>query len=330
MPKAPTIPDGVSLTKQRAYLSDITVSLGLFNVPCAFVPAKAADTSTKFRIICPHGDHGDEAVPPAQRYICEGHTAEDTVRAVLADASLTKAADLRAAVDAALLKVHGPYSSSEAARAREVDKVLHKVTAEEIGATKESTDPDIVEGQMALQTSPRGQVTASVLPSGIAYRLRPRNGAFQAYAILMDAISATGDEYAVYGEVIARGEQKLFLLSVFTDAAGTRQIIAQESLRPGDMAELDRIEVAYSEAHAKMARELIVSSAVDFDPESYVSQRKVRAEELDERLRTEGGGTVTSTTATRSADPSNGGNALLASLEASLAATKKPARKLAS
>lgn len=327
MPKAPAIPDGVSLTKQRAYLSDVTVSLGLFNVPCAFVPAKKADTSVKLRVICPHNGHGTDAVPPQQMYVCEGNDASSMVRAALADASITKIADLRNAVDKALLGVHGPYRSSEAARAREVDGALHKVTEDEIKALKsDGEDSDITEGQMALQVAPREQFSSSVLPSGTVYRLRPKSGAFSAYAILMEAIAETGDAFVTYGEVIARDQQKLFALTVFTDAEGTRQIIAQETLRPGDMAELDRVDVEFSEAHKKMAVELIQTSVADFDADEYVSRRKQRAEELDERLRSGGAGTVVSTTATRSAAASNGNDALLDALSASLAA-KKPAKK---
>src|SRR4051794_12932792 len=108
--KKPPVPEGISLTKQRSYMSDITVSLGLLHVPCDFMPAKATDNSVKFKVVCPHTDHGDTAIAPSQRYVCEGNSAEDLIRRVLADASLTKAADLRAAIDKALLAVHGPYS----------------------------------------------------------------------------------------------------------------------------------------------------------------------------------------------------------------------------
>jgi non-homologous end joining protein Ku len=322
--KKPSIPEGVALTKQRAYLSEINVSLGLLNVSCDFVPAKATDNSVKLKVICPHEDHGNQAIQPGQAYLCQGHTAEDLVRRVLADASISKVGDLRAKLTDALKAVHGPYTSAEAARAREVDKVLHKVTPEEIAELRsDATDEnDITEGAMALASSPREQVEAAVLPSGTVYRLRPRNTSFQAYSVLMDAIEATSSDFVTYGEVIARETQKLFVLSVFTDAEGVRQIIAQETLRPGDMADLDKVTVPYPDTYATMAVDVIKTNAVDFDAASYINQRKERAAELDERLRSEGG-TAVATQAARAADPNNGSDDLLAALQASLAATKK-------
>lgn len=323
-PKKPAIPDGVSLTKQRAYLSEITVSLGLFNVPCAFVPAKATDNSIKLKVVCPHADHGDDAIAPVQQYVCEGNDAVTLVRKALNDPNITKIGNLRDAIDAALLGVHGPYASSGAARAREVDGVLHKLTPEQVEEFRKGAvdETDIVEQQMALQASPREQVAANILPSGTVYRLRPKNGAFVAYSILMDAIAETEADTVVYGEVIARDQQKLFALSVFTDAEGTRQIIAQEMLRPGDLAELDHATVEYPDSHLKMAVDLIRQSTEDFDPESYENRRKAKAEELDEQLRSGGGGTAISTVAARSSNGANGSDALLAALEASLSATK--------
>lgn len=323
-PKKPAIPDGVSLTKQRAYLSEITVSLGLFNVPCAFVPAKATDNSLKLKVVCPHTDHGKDAIAPTQQYVCDGNDAVTLVRKALNDPNITKIGNLRDAIDAALLAVHGPYASSEAARAREVDGVLHKLSPEEVETfRKTADDTDIIEQQMALQASPREQVAANILPSGTVYRLRPKSGAFVAYSILMDAIAETEADTVVYGEVIARDQQKLFALSVFTDAEGTRQIIAQEMLRPGDLAELDHATVEYPDSHLKMAVDLIHQSTEDFDPEMYENRRKAKAEELDEQLRSGGGGTAISTVAARSSNGANGSDALLAALEASLSATTK-------
>lgn len=328
--KKPPVPEGISLTKQRAYIADVLVSYEYFSVPCDFVAAKATDNSVKFKVICAHPEHGKEAVAPAQRYLCEGNTVEDKVRAIVSDASLTKATDIRAAIEAALTTAHPAFTANEGGRAREVDKALHPVTPEEIAEIKSADTSDITEGQMALLSSPKEQVQAQVIPSGTVYRLRPRNGAFQAYSILMDAIERTYAEYQVYGEIIARDTQKMFLVSVFTDPDGTRQLIAQESLRPGDMAELDKCYVDVSERHAEKAAELIAEGAVDFEADSYVNQRKVKAAEMDDRLRNVGGGTATghAAQAARAANPANGSDNIMAALEASaVAAREKKARK---
>lgn len=228
--------------KQRSFASDISVSFvnPLLNVVVDFVPVKATDKSKQLKIICPLCE---TPTSMSQRYLCEHG--------------------------------HGPFAISEADRAREIDKVLYRVTEEEISQLKGATIPP--EAGLSLRAYEAEEVEAMTRPSESAYRLRPK-GNLSVYAMLVKLAEDT--DRAFIGEVNLRGNQKMFRVQTWNG-----QLVAQELTRPDDLAPMDDINPDFDDRLLATAEMLVSSDISTFVPEEYRNTIRERSAMLDEAKR---------------------------------------------
>lgn len=273
--------------KQRTFASNVTVSLAVMNMQTDLLPVKQGDGAVKFKIVCPDCD---DTVTMDQKYIC----TEDESHV---------------------------HTSGTAARAKDVDGVLVKVTAEDIEAIKE---PTLEPNQLDLQVYPADQVDAATRPVGVAYRVRPKptKGSMQVYGVLRDLFA---DESVAYiGEMTIRSEQKLFRAEVWHG-----QILLQELARPELVAPVDQIDVTYDTKLLKTAKALADALVEDFDPEAFRSVVQQRAAEFDAAQRAAATGTAPAPKKKAAPKQDDSTDALLAALEASVTQikAKKPASK---
>lgn len=309
---------------QRSYASDVSLSfLSLMNLICDVIPARQADDSTKFVTICPDCDApGVEPTRLSQRYICLDHDPLAEVRTAvdvaLSDSSIKSVPKLReavtAAVDKGVLAAHGPFTVAEAARAKEISKVLYRVTAEEIAEVK---DTDLPEKQAEVEVYPSEQIERATMPSGSIYRLRPKGG-LPVYAMLLDLLADTSKAFIT--ELNLRGSQKLYRVSVETDADGNRQMVLHELIRPGDLAPFDTLNLPeYDGRLLDRAAQLVDTQLGDFDASKFENAVKARAVALAEAKRDPN---LEPAPKAKKAKPEDtGGDELLALLEAAVAET---------
>lgn len=312
---------------QRSYASDVSLSFfSLMNLMVDVVPAKQADDSTKFVTICPDCTApGVEPTRLSQRYICLDNDPLVSVRTAvdvaLADSSIKSVPKLRdavkEAVDKGVLAAHGPFTVGEAARAKEIAKVLYRVTEDEIAEVKET---DLPEKQGDVEVFPAEQIERATMPSGSIYRLRPKGG-LPLYAMLLDLVGDTAKAYIV--ELNLRGGQKLYRVAVETDGAN-RQLVLHELIRPGDLAPFDALVLpSYDGRLLDQAGQLVDARIEDFDPSKFENGVKARAKALAESKRDP---SLEPAPRTKAAKPEDtGGDELLALLEAAVKQTTKKA-----
>lgn len=204
---------------------------------------------------------------------------------------------------------HGPFSTSDAARAKEVqkDRLVH-VTAEEIKAVKEPTLPA---KEMTVSVFPAAQVDDATRPSGLAYRVRAEKN-LPVVSMIADLV--TGGDFALIGELtLGRSGQKLYRLSTWKG-----ELVLEELARPDEVIEFAATTVPYDAKLLDQAKQLASLQAGDFDPVQFRDQARERAHALDEAKLA--GAPAPKPAAALPAK--EGTTDLLAALEASIAASK--------
>lgn len=201
----------VAVKPPRAFASGVQFTLfgGTMTMPVDLLPAKRSDGTVRLKTVCPACEEG---VALSQRYICPEH--DD----------------------------HGPYESSEAHRAIEVDGLLKKLTDEEIEALKQ---PTIAEKEATFRVFHAADVERETLPNGSVYRVRPKANA-ALYHLLVDLVSDR--TIAFLAEVTLKSSQKLYRL---VSRDGLLTLV--ELIRPG---EFHHIEVSSADYDAAMLERL--------------------------------------------------------------------------
>ncbi len=242
-----------------------------------FIPIKVPDNSTKLTVVCPECTEPNKL---SQRYFCDDPE-------------------------------HGPYSLNEAARAREIDKVLYLISEEEIAALKTPELP--AEAGLALQPFSAVDVAAHTIPNGTSYRLRPRSS-LAIYAMLTQL--AADPNRAYIGEVNLRNSQKLFRVQSWNG-----QMLAVELARPDELAPVDEFDNTYDERLLATA-EALLADVQPFDPEAFRNVVRERAAALDESKRDPNAVPVSNPKPVQVEV-----NDLLSQLQAAVSATTKPKSK---
>jgi non-homologous end joining protein Ku len=270
-------------TAQRAAASDVAIGLGLIRTTVDVVPARRSDGEAKFKLICPHCTTPTRG---AQTYICT-HDEDHQ------------------------------FTSDEADRAIEVDKVLKRVTTDEIAAIKET---DLPPGEINFTPVPAAEIEAATLPSGALYRLRPKADNDQAYGLFAAIVSDPA--WAFIGELTMRSSQKFYRASVWKG-----QVVLQELVRPSEFHDADSINITIDPRLAAVSAKLVETLAESFDPEAFANRVRDRALALAEAKRSGAPAPAKPKPVKPTADPTA---QLLAMLEGSIAAAeaaKVPAKK---
>lgn len=194
----------------RAFASGVSMTLfGTMTLTVDLLPARRSDNAADPKLVCPACEEG---VKLQQQYACPEHPE------------------------------HGPFVSSEAHRAIEIDGMLRKVTDEELAALKQPTTPD---KEAEFRVFRAADVERETLPGGSVYRARPKANA-KVYHMLVDLVSDRS--LAFIAELTLRGSQKLYRL-----VARDGLLTFVELIRPG---EFHHIEVAGAEYDADVLTEL--------------------------------------------------------------------------
>lgn len=228
----------------KTAVKDLSVTLlgGLMTLKVDVLPCRKAEETVKFSLICPEEV---EPTKPVQMYVHPD------------DVDSTK----------------GPvrmWKVSECERAREIDGILHRVTAEEIEAAKETL---IEKGEIDLAVYRAAEVEATTRPSGALYRLRPK-AVPQVYAMLVDLVA--DPDLAFIGEMTNRDVQRMYRLTSWNGA-----LLLQEMVRPGEFYDAEDYSHPYPDALLGKMQEAVTATIEDFDPEQYANFLRDRAEALD-------------------------------------------------
>lgn len=266
----------------------VTVSLGLVNVKLAMYPMGKGATKNSSSTGTRHGCPHDNAVVE-QFYRCT------------ADAS------------------HTDMKSGELAKVFEGNGNAVALDRDEITALKLA---DVEADTLALGIHPAEQVESVTFFGGTAYTLYPLGpkekgitSTDKQYSLLVEVIESNPDK-AFVGLLCNRNVTKLYRLIV----RGGR-IVAQALLYPEDMNETIEMEhVELLDKETAMAQTLVEGLTEDFDAETYRHNVRDRIEAA--AAEKEGGQVIT--LPERPAAPADD---MVAALEASLAAFKKPAKK---
>ncbi len=183
------------IQKQRAYASGVSINfLGLVNLVVDVIPARKADKSTQFKVICPDCK---EPHILSQRYLCEDDK-------------------------------HGPFALNETARAKEINGVLMAMTQDEIAAVKAA---QLEANDLTVSVFSAEEVEESTRPSGSSYRLRPKM-ALSTYAMLVALIADTSK--AFIGELNLRDNQKMFRIEAWKGQLVLQELIRPDELAAPD------------------------------------------------------------------------------------------------
>lgn len=259
----------------RPTMSDIAVSIhGIINFTAnLYRTTEPKNKGESFKLICPTCT---DPTKPSQKYLCPSCT--------------------------------GQFSSGECDKAREVGKVLHRVTQEEIDAVKEVTLP---EKQLTLQAYPADEVLAAIRPDGVSYRLQPEK--FKDVAAMALALVESLPDTVFLGEMNSgRGGEKVFMLTVWHGA-----LVVQEMARPEEVIEFEPDAGSYDQRLIDPARQFVNLQTTSFTAENFASRRKARLAELDV-AKVDGTPVPVATKAPEVSATDN----LLAMLEAQIAANK--------
>jgi DNA end-binding protein Ku len=157
------------------------------------------------------------------------------------------------------------------------------------------------------------------------YYLVPDKGAGKAYKLLLDAMREA-DKVAI-ARVVIRSKENLVALRSY-DGAITMEtmLFPDEVVQPESIEELSAIdgEVKTTKRELDMAKQLIESLSADFDPSDYRDEYRERVLDMIERKAAGETITVEAPEPERKEVPD-----LMASLEASISASKSPPKKRA-
>lgn len=274
--------DPAPIIKERSLASNINLSFfGIMNVAVDLFPTEVSDRAVRFSLGCPSCD---SPVKLTQQYVCPE------------DGS------------------HGPFTTADASRVKEINGILYKVSDEEIEGIKE---PSLPPGDATVSVFPAAQVEASTRPTGKAYRLRPRvASALPIYAMVRDLVA--NPEYAFVLELTLRNNQKMYRVETWNS-----QLVIQELLRPDEVRAADVIDASYDGKLLATATTLAETQVEDFDPAAFRNAVRERAQEFERQKAAEAQGVPLPAKAkVKAASKGDDAAALLASLEAAVAASK--------
>jgi len=261
-------------SKRRAVASNValTIANSLVQLQVDLLSARPTD-KTDFTSICPDCP---EPHAVSERYICN----EDAE--------------------------HGPYTRTELAKGREIDKVLYAVSPEDVQA---SAAPTMTKDDAVLvRVFPSASVNAHVRPTGTSYLLRPVGKTVAAYAAFAEMVA--DPKLAFLCEVMVRNGQKLYRIEAWNG-----QLALQELVRPNELAATEPVVLKTDKAAKAMLQQIIQNGMEEFNADDFRWVRPEHVAALDERLVSSGGGAVVPTKGKKS---TTGGEDLMALLQASL------------
>lgn len=261
---------------------DATIAFlgGMMSLTVDVLPAKKAEETVRFTTIVPEDG---EPTRPVQMYV---HPDD---------------------LDAANPRM---WPIGECEKAREVDGILVRVSAEEIAEVKE---PLLPAGEMTVTVVPADQFDTQ--PNGALYRLRPK--AQPAVYAAVVARVREDDDLAYITELQLRGAQRFYRVIAWNDG-----LYLQEHVRPGEFHETEAFPTDADPKLVETLGQAIRSQVEDFDPEGYVNFLRDRAAELDAAKRDPNAKPAPRKAAAPKVDDTAG---LLAMLEG-VAAAAKPKR----
>lgn len=262
-------------TKARSVVGDVNLSFfGIINLTVDLFATK--DTvKSDFSLACPDCT---EPTKLSQKYVCP--------------------------TDAA----HGPFTTGDAARVKEIDGALYHVSPDEIEALKTPTLPP---KDAVVDVFPAAQVERMTRPTGTSYRVGPKVvGQMPIYSMVRDLVA--DQEYAYVLELTARGQQKMYRVESWDG-----HVVLQELCRPEEVRHADPVTATYDGKVLQTATTLAAAQATDFDPEAFRSAVRTRITAFEAEKKAGGGGAVVPAKAVPTANTSD---ALLAALEAAVAA----------
>ncbi len=206
------------------------------------------------------------------------------------------------------------WTVSECDHAREVDGILHRVTAEEMAATKE---PVLPVKMIDITIFPAEQVEAQSRPSGALFRVRPKNSP-HIYSMIARAVEQA-DNKAFIGEMTVRGVQRMYRLITWQGV-----LMLQEWIRPGEFHAAEDYEHDFPTKLLDSFLNAADTLTEEFDPVAYANFLRDRAAELDDSKRDPNAPKVAPA---RPVPVAKDDADSLTSMLESLAAAKKPAKK---
>lgn len=261
----------------RPTLTDVAVSIhGVINFTANLYRTTEAKSSKgeSFKMICPACT---DPTKPSQKYICPACS--------------------------------GQFTSGECDKAREVNKTLVRVTADEVATVREVTLP---EKQLQLQAYSAKEVFEVIRPDGDAYRLQPEK--FKDVAAMAKALVESLPDTVFIGEMnVGRNSEKVFMLTVWHDT-----LVLQTMARPDEVLDFEPETVEFDARLLEPARQFVSLQTSAFSKEAFASRRKARLAELDAAK----AGDDTVVSAPSAPAPVSGADSLLALLEAQINAAK--------
>ncbi len=214
------------------------------------------------------------------------------------------------------------FKQGEMAKARLVDGVLHRVSAEDIEALK---TPVLPPGEAVVSTYKMSDIEDVTKPGGTLYWLKPHAPKGKAvpkaternYALFVDVLADS--DFAWVMEMTLRGDQKMFRLISWDG-----RLALQELIRPGEFNEVPLVECDYDERLVAAANAAAEANVREFDPDEFLNYHRERAAQLDELMRSGESVTPVVTAAAAEAE-SVDDEALLAMLAASATNVRKSA-----
>lgn len=264
----------------RKYLSDVTIAFGLVTITGDLYPIASRDREDSFKNACPTCADSGTAARMSQGYTCPDG--------------------------------HGPFTTGECAKAKQVGDTLVLVSKEEIEAVRTEGETP---ARLQLSVHPASQVDRRAWPTGNSYWLMPGKGSEQSYGLLADLAAERheDDGLAFIGTMVMRKQEKLFRLT-----RAEFGIVIEEIYRPEQVHDFEMPESTYNGALIDIAIKLVDESKIDFDPATYKSKVGDRISEL---LAAKGDGTpFEAAPSGPKADPAD---ALMSALQASLDATQQ-------
>jgi non-homologous end joining protein Ku len=261
----------------RAAIADVAISISSlinFNADFYRITEAKSSKSEGFKLVCPVCE---PVTKPAQKYICPSCSDQ--------------------------------FSSGELGKAREINKTLVRVTADEVDNVRSTELP---RGELSLSPYKADEVLATIHPDGITYRIQATK--FRNIATMATDLVASCPDVMFLGQMnVGRGSEKVFSLAVWN---GT--LIAQEMARPDEMLDFEPVPESYDNRLLEPAKAFIALQATSFTEDEFASKRKARIAELDAAK----SGDVPADTTVPTTKPVSETDNLLAMLEAQIAASK--------
>lgn len=262
--------------RQRSYISQFAVQLGLFTVQVELVPVRKPNTrgggeesGGGFTNVCP-----DCSQPVHQSYSCD-----------------TK---------------HGPYTVGQLAKCKETADGLVRLSIDDIQAI---ADADVAPGILELSVCKTEELLGATMFAGNSYRLRPAKKAPRGhYALLQALISDPGITLYGMARLNARSQGVPFILTSYQG-----QVVLSQVIKPQDMAPTDELgSLDLDPKSLAMAQELRAALLGPLNTELFESKR---ADKLAEVMEARAGDVFTPTT-TETPQPGELVDLLQASLDA--------------